>query len=118
MNRIKHERTEDIAREVLHDLKCLEHTEFQCAWLAPTPEADHAIRIPGIILKFDYPSAAKQPALAIAFVTQGFANGTPLHDAKIKYTIRQKVEKYLRMIGENPGVNTPQEMQLSEHEYA
>jgi hypothetical protein len=118
MNRVKNERTEDLAREVLHDLKCLEHCEYQCAWFAADPLAQRDTRVPGIVLKFDYPQAHVQPALAILVVTQGFANGTPLHDAKIKYVIRQKVENYLKMIGIESGINTPQEMRLTEEEYA
>ena len=115
MNRIHHERTEEIAREVLLDLKCLENAKYKCAWLGEPPNAKvhrPELRIPCIIIEFTYPQEDRAPALCIRFTTNGFANGSPLHDEKIRYVIRDKVEKYLKQIGHDPGINTPQDMNL------
>jgi hypothetical protein len=122
VNRTNHKRTEELAMEVLKDLKCLENAEFRCCWLAgeprPGPKCPRELTIPAIYIKFDYPDAVIAPALCIKFATKGFATGEPIHDAKIKYVIREKVEKYLKMIGHDPGINTPQDMRLSEEFYA
>jgi hypothetical protein len=118
VNRIRHERTEELAREVLHDLKCLENCKIQCCWFGASPHAHREARVPGIVLQFEYPDENLSPSFAIAFANNGFANGTPTHDAKIKYIIREKVEKYLKMIGKDPGINTPFDMRLNEEYYA
>jgi hypothetical protein len=118
VNRVRHERTEELAREVLHDLKCLEHTHYQCCWLGPSPQAHRDTHVPALILRFEHPDIGVCPAMYIQFINNGFANGSPLHDAKIKAIIRTKVEKYLRMISEESGINTPWDMRLSEEKYA
>lgn len=115
IQRVRHERTEDLAREVLHDLKCLEHCSYQCAHLAADPNAKREMRIPAIILQFDYPEADRAPALAIGLVH--WAMGTRTDD-DLKRTIRTKVEAYLKMIGIEPGRNEPKDMRLSEEFYA
>jgi hypothetical protein len=120
MERIKHERTEDLAREVLRDLKCLEHARFQCAWTGRDPKegaSPKELLIPSLIIVFDYPPVPDiAPALCIRFSTRGFANGSLVHDAQIKYVIRSKVEKYLKAIGQEPGVNSPQDLKLIDNE--
>ena len=112
MERIKHERTEDLAREVLKDLKCLDRATFQCAWIAGKPNVNRELLLPALIITFQHPGPAS-PAFCITFTKRGFATGSPVHDAEIKRVIREKVEKYLKMID-----CAPEDMALSEESYA
>ncbi len=121
MNRTNHKRTEELAREVLKDLKCLEHAKFRCGWLGGDAKKfpNKELAIPCLIIEFDYPKSADvAPSYCISFPNQGFANGSPAHDARIKDIIRRRVEGYLKMISVDPGRNAPQDMRLNDEFYS
>jgi len=107
--------------EVLKDLKCIDKAEFRCVWLGEDPKSRvrrPELRIPALLIVFNHPDAMGRPALCISFATRGFASGTPAHDEQIRRVIREKVEKYLKMISQDSGRNNPEDMRLDEENYS
>jgi len=112
MEQFRHERTQELTREVLRDLKCLEGARVRCCWIAGRPEAPKELLIPAVYIMFEHVGTLA-PALCISFPTKGFATGSPIHDEPIRYVIRDRVEKYLKMINCEPA-----DMRLDEENYA
>jgi hypothetical protein len=114
-------RTEDLARDVLHDIGEIEHARKYTfgygSQFDPKADADipQGIKIPMMWIEFDYPEADRAPALLIPLVD--FATGSLAHDGVIKARIRKKVESFLKFIGREPGFNTPADMRLNSEFY-
>jgi hypothetical protein len=85
------QRTLDIAREALIDIKQLEHCSYRLGRLQG-PQG-----LPALIVVFDYPEAAVVPALAIGLAS--LATGTLYTEEKVKRAVRNGVEQYLHKCG-------------------
>ena len=114
-------RTEDLAREVLRDLKALEHTKYelvQSKHFDPTSDMQvpYGALVPAIKLEFSFPEDDRCPAFLVHIVN--YATGSIANDEVIKYRIRQKVEEYLKSISRDPGFNVPEDMRLDAEFYA
>jgi hypothetical protein len=127
-------RSIDIARRVLEDLKCTENAEIRCCWVSPMANdplgrAGQSMRIPALRIVFEGktdmawdPSLGRMSAVttcaAFTVCLRNFADGSIYGDEAIKADIRKQVEGYLGQFTRRPGVNAPSDFRLSEYEYA
>jgi hypothetical protein len=127
-------RSEDIAREVLKDLKCTEKAEIRCCWVSPMASdplhrAGPEQRIPALRIvfegktemAFDPTRCEMSPVTTCAAFTiclRNFADGSVYADEVIRHDIRSQLEGYLGTFTVASGINAPVDFRLTEHEYA
>lgn len=114
------QRLEDLARDILRDIGCLENTSYEAVQSkhfdgTMDSAVPYGMMVPAIKLEFDYPEDTKKPAFLVHVVD--WATGSLAHDEVIKYRIRQRVEIYLKSISRAPGRNSPADMRLDEWDY-